>query len=169
MAGIVYCGTGHRPPKLGLDYSKKSDDFLRNFLIEELLLLEIDNEDILIGGCATGYDQAFMEAGLELSIPVIAAMPFPSMAARWPQSGKDRLDKILKRCSNVVYVSDDPYTNKKFAIRDKYMVDNSHQVVALFDSVEPNSGTGITVNYAARQGKHIINLWERYEKSRSGL
>ncbi len=157
----MYAGTGHRPPKLGLDYSKASDDLLRNFVVEELK--KLPGVTTIISGMATGYDQALAEAALVLGIPLWAVPAFQGMEAKWPKSGQKRYRDILLRADQVDYPSLPGYAPNKFAVRDRFMVDNCSSLLALFDENEQVSGTGITVGYARKIGIPVLNLWPAWQ------
>ncbi len=47
------------------------------------------------------------------------------------------------------------YTSDCMLKRNRYMVDNSDIVIAVWDG-RSGSGTGATVNYAKKQGKKVI-------------
>lgn len=157
---MILAGTGHRPPKLGLDYTRRSNELLRRFLVSQLE--EQQGVEAVINGCAQGFDQALAEAALDLGMPLICAVPFEGMDSKWPSDGKKRLQRILERAVRVHVVSPGGYANWKFAERDRWMVDNSQLLMALFDEQEKASGTGITVRYGRELKRPIINTWDRW-------
>lgn len=172
---MIVCGTGHRPQKLGLDYSEKSDKILRDFLTNQLYVYnkicydraEYDGDadqkiTELISGGATGFDIAFAEAAFTLEIPFTLALPFQNFGGNWPKAGQDRLEKLIKAAKRVHYVTNAPYTNPKMYIdRDHWMVDNSNMTIALWDGTK-KSGTGATVVYSEKRGHEIFNLWDKW-------
>jgi uncharacterized phage-like protein YoqJ len=161
MNEVILSGTGHRPKTLGLDYSEKSNKLLRTFIKEQILLITDFSVKEAISGGATGFDIALAEACVGLGIPVRLALPFLEFGSNWPKPGQDRLAAIMK-CSKIVYTSDQKYyTPNQYIIRDKYMVDNSQVILALYSGLD-KSGTGATVRYAKEKERQIINIWENW-------
>ncbi len=156
MKPLVIAGTGHRPPKLGLDYSERSCRKLREFISISLVCMQPKE---VISGMATGFDQALAEAALILKIPLTCAVAFEGMESKWPSDGKKRFKDILAGATKIHVVSPGSYAAWKFITRDKWMVDNAELMLALFDDSEPQSGTGQTVAYAVKQGRPVVNLW----------
>lgn len=155
-------GTGHRPSKLGLGYGEEDNKVLRNFLIEQLKLKDLTRVAGGYSGMATGFDQAFAEALLELGICLYAAVAFEGMESRWPKSGQKRFNKILEKAEVVNYVCKPGYAPWKFIERDKFIVEKCTELIALYDVKEKSSGTGQTVGFAELAGKDIINLWPEW-------
>jgi predicted Rossmann fold nucleotide-binding protein DprA/Smf involved in DNA uptake len=149
MRGVI-AGTGHRPDRLGIDYSEASNRLLRDFARDELAKLE--GITGVISGMATGWDQALAEA----------AVPVLGMESRWPPDGRARFHEILTRAARIEYVPGGEPANWKFLARDRWMVDNADGLLALYDGGDAKSGTGYTVTYAEGQGKPVINVWEAW-------
>ncbi len=158
------CFTGHR--KIRESYYNTTNPTpewaqMKNYL-GQIVGAFIDNGvRTFISGMAIGVDTVAAEAVLGM-IPVkgnvatlTAAIPFPSQPSRWIQAAKDNYYRILSQCHNQVVVSEDPYTPWKMHTRDRYMVDNSHYVIAVWDG-RKGGGTYYTVNYAAEQKKTIF-------------
>lgn len=161
-ASMNVAGTGHRPPKLGLGYTSKDNDVLRTFARQELeKCQQVMGRPIttVISGMAQGWDMALAEAALDLGLGLNAAVAFDGAEAKWPAEAKERFRSILSRADLVSYVSDPPYAAWKFAKRDRWMVEECHSLLALFDPAERKSGTGITVAYAEDRGVPVHNVW----------
>lgn len=156
---LTYCGTGHRPDKLKGGF--KNFDFTNLVDFAESILIEIEPK-IIISGMALGWDMALAKASINLHIPVIAAIPFDGQCSNWYQKDKLIYEEILKNCKNQVIVSSGGCTSRKFQIRNQYMVDNSDEVLALWDG--SSGGTGNCIRYANSQHKSITNLWDKYQK-----
>lgn len=157
---MIICGTGHRPDKLG---GYTSDV---HFKLVSLAMDYLDKRpDItkVISGGALGWDQALAAGARACKIPYIMALPFPGFEDRWPQSSKNDLYALMAGAENTVYVKEGPYAGWKMQERNKWMVDNSDQVLALWNGT--TGGTANCVAYAEKVGKPIINLWEKYESS----
>jgi uncharacterized phage-like protein YoqJ len=143
--------TGHRPPKLG-GYKA-----VRNFhILREHMKIEIVKhpEPILISGAALGIDQIWMEAGFELGIDVIAAIPFAGHDAKWPRESRTAQARLLARCKQVVYVCEPGYSPEKLQRRNIWMVDNSDLLVAYWNGSP--SGTANCLEYATSKGHQVI-------------
>lgn len=144
--------TGHRPDKLG-GY-KAFDNFrairrnMRDFL-EEAPEGGIE----LVSGGALGIDQLWMEVGLYLGFPVIAALPFEGYDSKWPKQSRENYQKLLDRCEEVRYICEPGYEARKLQVRNEWMVDNSDSVLAYWDG--SSGGTSNCIDYAAVQGKPI--------------
>lgn len=162
-------GTGHRPQKLGLNYSEKSNQLLKSFCIQELQRLSKEKIDVTrgISGGANGLDLAYAEACLELKIPFTLALPFKGFGSNWPKESWNRLGLLIEKAQDVIFVSYEPYisTLKQYKMRDQWMVDNSDGLLALY-SGDAKSGTGMTVKMAQKAQKLIYNLWENWLKFR---
>ena len=65
--------------------------------------------------------------------------------------------------AEVVFVSEPGYAAWKMQVRNKWMVDNSDLVLALWNGTD--GGTANCVRYAEKVGKPITNLWERWHES----
>ena len=50
---MIIAGTGHRPPRLGLDYTAVSNQLMVDFLITEIESLEFKPEKIISGMALT--------------------------------------------------------------------------------------------------------------------
>lgn len=153
MSAQVWAATGHRPDKLG-GYGAagaKLTNFARDYLAAH-------RPDRVISGMALGWDQAWCEAAIMLEIPVIAAIPFEGQELRWPTVSRDRFYRLRSLCAQVVTVSPGGYSAQAMYQRDKWMVDNSTAVIALWNGSR-ESGTGRTVCYAEQVGREVVNLW----------
>jgi uncharacterized phage-like protein YoqJ len=149
--------TGHRPDKLGgypnCDWHKAIRRHMRDFLHQEAAA----NGDIeIISGGALGIDQMWIEVGLFLEIPVIAALPFDGFDSRWPVESQKKLRSFLDRCTSVVYVEETP-SREAFQRRNEWMVDNCDKLVAYWNGT--SGGTANCLKYAQKITKltYIIN------------
>lgn len=164
---MILSGTGHRPNKLGLDYSEKSSKLLRDFCLYSLeSLFKIKKIDKGIVGGALGFDTALGQAFLEFGVAVNLALPYYGFGSNWPKASQEQLWSFMEK-TEVVYTDAQEYAGPwQYAVRDKYMVDGATDVLALWNG-EPKSGTGITVAYANKKNKPVTNLfdsWESYKK-----
>jgi len=160
---MIIAGTGHRPPTLFKEnpYSFANKSKLIDFIVDIIDNLESDGIFIerIISGLAQGWDNCLAHAAIEVEIPLLAAMPFKGMEKNWPKAAQKDYEYILTNAEKIVLVSEGGYSNHKFFLRDKYMVDNCDLLLALYSGIS-KSGTGITIEYAKTQNKVIKNYWE---------
>lgn len=163
MAGTAYFGegmtmliaaTGHRPNKLG-GYGQVA--YRRLVTLAEAYLRLVKPEGI-ITGMALGWDQAWADAGLNLAIPVHAAVPFAGQESRWPLESQANFKRILDRCASVTIVCPGAYGASKMQIRNQWMVDKADRVCALWDGT--SGGTANCVAYAESVGKPLDNIFQ---------
>ena len=154
------CVTGHRPDKLpwGLDERDPRCAALKQSLSRELEGLYRRGFRHFISGMAMGCDLYVAEAALELrekhpGLTVEGAVPCPTQADRWPDELRRRWRDILDRCDleTVVQRHYDRYCMHR---RDRYMVDRSVVVLAVFDGTP--GGTQYTLNYAMDKRREIL-------------
>jgi uncharacterized phage-like protein YoqJ len=111
---------------------------------------------------AIGWDTAIALAALEMGVPLVAAVPFIGQESMWPQKAKDRYHDILKQCVEVVIVCEGGYAGFKYHERDKWMVNNSEAMIALWNG-HPKGGTASTVRYAKQANRELFNVWPGWE------
>lgn len=70
---------------------------------------------------------------------------------------------LLDACDDVYFISEN-YTKEAYFRRDRYMVDRSSQVIAVYDGRE-TGGTAYTIRYARAKGKPVGMImpkaWEK--------
>lgn len=153
---MIICGTGHRPNKLG-GYTKAVENKLYKLAYT---WISQNNPAKVISGMALGWDQALAQAAVDLRKHTIAALPFENHHSIWPYWQIERYTKLLSECSEVVTVCKGGYEKWKMQERNKWMVDNSDKVLALWDGSV--GGTNNCVTYALGVPKEIVNLWDEY-------
>lgn len=176
--------TGHRPNKLGTDYSITNERVraYSDMLIKELrpLILQHGARSFISGG-AIGIDQiAFWTVERlkreypDLGIQNILSIPFSKQHTAW--KNKELVTwyhKMIATADSVIYVDDmarnrgfmeyetnttpvGEYHASKMQKRNEHMVDFSDVVVAVWDG--SNGGTGNCVRYAKQKGRSVIQL-----------
>ena len=153
------CCTGHRPKgfpfKYGIDKQRHNAYLL---MLEEKIKLAIAEYGItnFISGMAIGVDLDFAEVVLNLRnkypITLECAIPCPNQTLKWNTADIVRFESILKRADKINIISD-RYTPECMLKRNRYMVDKSELVIAVFNGVE-QGGTWYTINYA--KSKNIV-------------
>jgi uncharacterized phage-like protein YoqJ len=146
--------SGHRPDKLG---GYDNEDKFRCIRRHMRSIIELFNEPELISGGALGIDQLWIETGLAMKIPVIAALPFEGYNARWPHFSRQKYQKLLDKCLEVRYISESGYSPQKLQIRNEWMVDNCDVLVAYWTGVP--GGTSNCIDYAKKQNKPIMEFY----------
>ena len=153
------CFSGYRPEKL--PWEENEDDPRCGALIDKLAVIteRIHQTGIrhFITGMARGCDTFFCEAVLNLrekaAVTVEAAIPYERQAARWREEERERYRRLLERCDHLTYVGRE-YTRSCNLRRNRYMVDNSSVMIAVYDG-KPG-GTKYTLEYASRRNLEII-------------
>ena len=156
------CFTGHRPDKLPWGTDERDP---RCLALKRSMAREV--ERLCRRGCrhfitcmARGSDLYFAETVLELKeiyphITLVGAGPCDSQAARWPEEERRRWRAVLDRCDAETLVQQH-YDRGCMHRRDRYMVDNSSVVLAVFDGTP--GGTLYTLNYAMNRKLEILLL-----------
>lgn len=155
---MILAGTGHRPKYLPCKYKEPHPwlDKLQATIIAELAQL---NPIKVISGGAIGFDTWLAETALLLDIPVEVYLPFKDSGNTWPNKSRERLQKLKEDCE-VKYCAEH-YNRGVFHHRDKLMVDDADQVIALYNPEVKIGGTFFTVNYAVQNNKPLVNLWDK--------
>ena len=156
---ITCCFTGHRPSKL--PWGEREEDG-RCLALKERLRLEVERayEDgyrHFICGMARGADLYFCEAVLRLreerpGVTVEAALPCAGQSARWPEASRTRHAALVDRC-DIETVVQHTYDRGCMQRRDRYMVDRSHRIIAVFNG--QSGGTQYTLGYAMGRGLEV--------------
>lgn len=156
------CFTGHRPDKLPWKHNENDPDCLAlKKLINELLdALYADDFRHFLCGMAAGTDMYCGEAVIDLKkahpdVTLEAVIPCRGQERKWPRALRDRYCRLEDACDSVT-VLHDTYRAGCMMERNRYMVDRSSLVVAVYDG--KRGGTKNTREYAFSQGRRIIEL-----------
>lgn len=149
----ICCVTGHR------EIPKDKLEFVASELREEVQAAIRDGYDYFISGFAKGTDLMFArivlaEVAKHPNICLEAAIPYPGRLKTPDEEFQELIGgaKNVKICSEV-------YSNSCFLTRDRYMVNRSKRVIAVYDG-RKQGGTYYTLKYAVSLNKdvHIINI-----------
>lgn len=151
------CFTGHRPEKLNM-----SKDKIKSALLNEIIKAIDDEFKVFISGMARGVDMWAAEIILELKdeypdIKLIAAVPFEGFELKWSTSNQKQYHYLLNQADLVKYVCPN-FSYSSYQIRNKWMVDHSARVIAVWNGKK--SGTKNTIDYANRCGIELINIYK---------
>ena len=117
----------------------------------------------IITGMALGWDLAVAEAADWAGVPFLAAIPFPTQAARWSDEDQRRYYAACELTSRTIIVSSVPGT-AAYLKRDRWIVDHCAELWAL-DSGR-RSGSHTTVLYAEGIGRKVVPLWSDWIRFR---
>ena len=130
--------TGHRPQNLSFRFNE--DDYRCQELKRRLAILireKIENGvTCFLSGMAIGVDCYAAEIVLSLkrefpNISLYAIVPCSNQSCKWNDKQIARYNSILKQCDKVVTLQD-AYTPDCMQRRNRYMVEHSDCVIAVF-------------------------------------
>jgi uncharacterized phage-like protein YoqJ len=147
--------TGHRPDKLGNEYDMKGP-MSRKIYDRLCHTVEILKPTRMISGMALGVDMIFANLAINKGIPFTAAIPFHGQEKTWPEQSQKLYRTILKYAFEVVIVSEGGYSASKMQKRNKWMIDKSGILIAVWDGTP--GGTSNAYHYAKDQVKEIIRI-----------
>lgn len=162
VVGKAVAFTGHRPESLPFGENMDAGMF---YEFKMLLQTEIDSciakgYDTFYCGGARGADIVCGEiiatdkASTHKNIKLICAIPFSEQAKGWSLMWKQRYQELLK-AADIVRQLCKTYQRGCYHIRNRFMVDNSDLIIAIYDGGN-TGGTAYTVNYARELGKEIV-------------
>lgn len=161
--------TGHRPDKLGgwrLYRTPQGLSRLSDLAVALITKLEYQGFYLkeLISGMAPGWDTACAMVAVELQIPLIAAIPFEGQHDRWQNPEQEIYFELLAQASEVNYISEPGYDQEKMFARNRWIVDRSDRLIALWNAAESGlfSGTGQCVRYAQSHSVPVNNVWNSW-------
>lgn len=142
------CVTGHR------EIAEEKRNYIISELREEIKNALRDGYNCFISGFAQGVDLLFAEivAELKRSNPDIileAALPYYDRL----KTKDENFQRLIKQCSSIKICSE-KYTRECFLKRDRYVVDSSNRVIAVYDG-RVGGGTYYTLKYAKEHEKDI--------------
>jgi len=144
------CVTGHRniPAEMG--------DFTKGELTKAVQAAIAGGYNHFISGFAAGIDLMFAEIVVSLrnrhAITLEAAIPYPGR-----MNTPDKMfQRLIGEC-DFVKVHSAGYSKGCFMVRNRYMVDSSSLVIAVYDGRE-KGGTAATVRYAMKRGRTIKQI-----------
>lgn len=113
-----------------------------------------------ISGMALGVDMIATEIVLELKatypdIILECDLPCINQTAKWNDESIMRYQNILILADKVTMVSDTLFFNGCMAKRNKYMIDHSNRVIAVYNG-KKSGGTYQTINMAKIANKEVV-------------
>lgn len=138
----ICCVTGHR------NIPAEKILYVKNQLHQEFLQAIQNGYTHFISGFASGVDLIFARIVVDLKseypITLEAAIPYPGRINTPDQT----FQRLLKEC-DIVKVHTEKYSKSCYMVRNRYMVDCSTLVIAVYDG-RKNGGTAATIRYAYR-------------------
>ena len=156
------CFTGYRPSKLPWreDEADSRCVALKKKIYDVAEAVYLSGIRHFVCGMAQGCDMYFCEAVIKLretyiDVTIEAALPCEEQADRWPEYARNRYFNLIRQCTHETMVSR-TYTRDCMTRRNKYMVDKSSVLLAVYDG--QFGGTMQTVNYAKKKELEIIRI-----------
>ena len=154
------CFTGHRPEQLPWMKDEENDRCKKlKSVLADVIKASIDDgyTDFYVG-MARGVDTFAAEILIEImkenkNIHFHAALPCPEQNMNWAANEKERFEKILSLATTRTVISP-MYTDTCMLTRNRFMVDNSQRVIAVWNGFF-RGGTAYTVRYAKKEHKEI--------------
>ena len=146
------CFTGHRPEKLTL-----SENEVKERLSEQIRKAVSEGYTAFITGMAKGVDLWAGQIVADLrgsgsEIRLIAASPYEGCGKGWSPEWRSLYLETLERADLVHYACQE-YNKGYFMTRNKWMVDHSSLVLAVYNGEK--GGTRNTIDYARKQGIEV--------------
>lgn len=155
------CFTGHRSQKLPWRFDEQNERCIK---MKETLRFEIEKAikrgyKTFLCGMAIGFDIICAETLLDLKrqykdVEIIGALPCKTQDIKWAQKDKVRYRAVLAQLDGVRCIYDEYIGAECMLERNRFMVNNSSLMIALFDGV--SGGTKSTIDYARKQGLEIV-------------
>ena len=156
------CFTGHRPEKLPWGHNEADSRCvaLKQRLRDAVETAYEEGFRHFICGMARGCDFYFAETVLALryehpDITLEAAIPCAKQSASWSAPHRERWTEIAAQCDKKT-VLQDFYTPDCMIRRNRYMVDHSSLVIAVYDG--SNGGTRRTLEYALMRKVPFVDI-----------
>ena len=149
------CFTGHRPKKLTAD-----SEAIKALLAAEIDAAIADGITVFITGMARGVDMWAAELVLARratnpGVTLFCAIPYEGFEKKWADTWRDLYQSILAQ-ANGSKVFQPRFTYASFQERNRWMVDHSERVIAVFNGEK--GGTKNTLDYARKAGVRVCIL-----------
>lgn len=153
MEKKVCCVTGHR------DLPQNQINYVKAALLREIEKAVADGYTCFMSGFAEGVDQYFVEMVMEKqkedpALELIAVLPYRKRLDSLREKG--RTYEMLEACSDVVVMQEE-YRPSVYSHRNRYMVEHSDRVIAVYDGRE-KGGTVRTIRFTHRMKKELREI-----------
>lgn len=160
-ANKTACFTGHRSQNLPWRFNELDE---RCLAMKRTLRAEIEKAiergyKTFLCGMALGFDTICAETIIDLKqkypdIELIGALPCKIQDRKWADKDKTRYRNLLQQLDGVRCIYDKYIGAECMLERNRYMVNNSSLMIALFNGQA--GGTKSTIDYAKQQGLEIV-------------
>ncbi len=153
MDNKVCCVTGHR------DLPQNQINYVKAALLREIEQAIVDGFTCFMSGFAEGVDQYFVEMVMEKQknnpvLELTAVIPYQKRLDSL--RAKAWTNKMLENCNNVIVIQEE-YQPSVYSRRNRYMVENSDRVIAVYDG-RKKGGTVITIRFAHLLKKELREI-----------
>ncbi len=153
MGGRTCCVTGHR------DIARDQIDYVKEALKQEIDYALAEGYTDFIFGFAEGVDQFFAEAVLEKKklnpeLRLIAAIPTQQRLSSLQRKAEATV--LLDACCEIVVISE-KYLPNVYEKRNRYMLERSDRVIAVYDGRE-KGGTAGTIRLSRKLNKELREI-----------
>ena len=153
MEEMTCCVTGHR------DIPAEETAHVKEALRREIEKAVDDGFTVFLSGFADGVDQYFAELVLERkqtnpALELIAVIPYRKRLDSLNK--KTRTRELLEACADVVVIQE-KYLPSVYSHRNRYMVEHSDRVIAVYDGRE-TGGTAKTIRFTHRMKKELREI-----------
>lgn len=147
------CVTGHR------DLPQNQINYVKAALLREIEKSVADGFTCFMSGVAEGVDQYFVEIVMEKQkdnpeLELIAVLPYQKRLENLKEKGHTY--EMLEACRDVVVIQEE-YQPSVYSHRNRYMVEHSDRVIAVYDGRE-KGGTVRTIRFAHQMKKELREI-----------
>lgn len=155
------CFTGHRSQKLPWRFNEED---VRCKVMKAALHTEIEKAiqrgyKTFLCGMALGFDIICAETVIDLKqqyndIKIIGALPCRTQDIKWSPRDRERYKLLLTQLDGIRCIYDEYLGAECMLERNKFMVNNSSLIIALFNGLP--GGTKSTIDFARKQGLEVV-------------
>lgn len=160
LNSTTLCFTGHRTQKLPWRFNEADPRCvaMKETLYNELLTSINEGYNTFLSGMALGFDILCVEVLLKLKktykdIKIIGIIPCKTQDKLWKDEQKKKYKDLLNKIDGVRCIYDDYIGSECMLERNRYMVNHSSKMIALFNGLP--GGTKSTIDYAKKQGLNV--------------
>lgn len=155
--------SGHRPEKMNCSTGK-----IIRALKKEIECAIADGYTTFISGMARGVDIWAAEIVLKKKqknkeLRLVCAIPFRGVENQWDKFWKRKFRAILPQADYIKYFSDFFSDSELYMIRNRWMIDRSTRLIAVFGGEK--GGTYSTILYARKKGVSVCLIPVRNRSS----
>ena len=153
MEKKICCVTGHR------DLPQNQINYVKAALMREIEKAVADGFTCFMSGFVEGVDQYFVEMVMgkqkdDPSLELIAVIPYQKRLDSLRAKG--RTYEMLEACHDVVVIREE-YQPSVYSHRNRYMVEHSNRVIAVYDGREKGR-TVRTIRFAHQMKKELVEI-----------